>query len=544
MSTLVEKSTPEALISAVLERWSPALYLVLMLALCALEIALGAMPTRVYAHDYFIFLDGAWRMVNGQIPNRDFYSGYGTLVWNPLRWALSLYGYDINALGLVRALYTGAIGVWFFLLSRLMPRGSLSVLPGIFLLVFVSAARPLGEYPTWISHSMFYDRAAYALVMLIIFDQFHLSRFEPIANAREAKPAIDFLRGVSTGAALLCASLIKASFLVPGVLLLVAGLLLFGIHRRQLAGVLAGGLAAFVCAVACLHLQPLLFLREVIAPGQQFAAITGEALRTLVNEAGMFFFILAAGFVVVAIRGVARSIALKYLLATVVIAGCDLYCRATDSLNADLPLASFWCLTCAIMLLAFPVATETAKLRRQQVMAMLVLCALAVPIFADDLASTLYATLKTISVRHHAAPRIDAARLRRWDPQDWLGKDPNFIGRNGQHLVQATNDGIHLLQRASRPDETVFCIAYANPFPFALDRKPSPGGTLTLNSVSVAHPVQEENVIGHPDLLMVEQPNLVEQDSMDTILALYPGLLTREFTQVAKSDYWTLYRRQ
>ena len=177
-------------------------------------------------------------------------------------------------------------------------------------------------------------------------------------------------------------------------------------------------------------------------------------------------------------------------------------------------------------------------------MAMLVLCALAVPIFADDLASLAYATFKTVAVRRHPATGIDAARLRRWNPQEWLGKDPNFIGRNGKHLVQATNDGIHLLERSSRQEETVFCIAYANPFPFALDRKPAPGGTLALNSVNPSHPLAQEFVIGQPDLLMVERPNLVEQDAMNAILSLYPDLLTREFSEVASSEYWTLYRRR
>lgn len=544
MNTLVERSSPEARASAILERWSPGFYLILLVGLCLLETALGAMPTRVYAHDYFMFLDGAWRMVNGQVPNRDFFSGYGILVWYPLRGALSLYGYDINSLGLARALFTAGIGVWFFLLSRLMPRGSLSVLPGIFILVFVSAARPIGEYPTWISHAMFYERVGYSLVMLIIFEQLHISRFEGVAGPREANPWIMFLRGVSTGAALVCAPLINVSFFVPALVLLITGLSLFGIHRRQLAGILAGSLAALTFAVACLHLRPVFFLRELTQPAHQLEAITGEALRTLVTESGMFLFILAAGFVVVATKGITRSVALKYLLATVVIEACDLYCRATDSLGGELPLASFWCLSCAILLLAFPASSEVSRLRRQRVMAMLVLCGLAVPIFADDLASTVYAAFKTVMVRRHPAPRIDAARLQRWDPQDWLGKDPNYFGRNGQHLVQATNDGIHLLERASRPDESVFCLAYANPFPFALDRKPSPGGTLTLNAVSLAHPLPEEVVLGHPDLLMVEQPNFVEQPAMDTILALYPGLLTNEFAEVAKSEYWTLYRRR
>lgn len=539
MNTLVEKFSPETPLFTALERWFPWFSLCVLVGLCALQTALGALPTRVYAHDYFIYLDGAWRLANGQIPNRDFYSDYGVLVWYPLRWGLALYGYSADSIGLARAFYTAAIGIWFFLLGRIMPRRALAIVPWLFLLIFVSAARPLGEYPTWISHSMFYDRVAYALVMLVVFEQLPISRFAPQTQGR-----VQFWRGISTGVALVCAPLLRVSFALPSLAVLAVGLILFGVHRRHLAGVLAGSMAALGLAIACLHFQPIVFLHEVIALGQQSGAIMGEAVRTLVNEFGVFLFILAAGLAVAMAGSMSRSLARKYILATVAIAACDLYCRATNTLNADLPLASFWCLSGAIFLLSFPDSAEAATLRRQRVMAMLVLCSLAVPIFAEDFASSVYAAYKTAAVRNQARLRIDSARLRSWDPQDWLGKDPNFVGRNGQQLILQTNDGIHLLRRLSRQEESVFCIAYANPFPFAMNRRPSHGGSLTLNGLSLRHPVPEDRVIGHPDLLMVEVPNDVERDSFQTILAMYPELLTKEFGLVGSSEYWTLYRRR
>jgi hypothetical protein len=166
--------------------------------------------------------------------------------------------------------------------------------------MFVSAARPLGEYPTWVSHSMFYNRVAYALVFLVIFEQLGISRFEaadnPIANQPQDK--MQFWRGLSTGAALVCALLMKFWFVLPGVALLATGLILFGVHRRHLIGMLAGGLAAFGFAITCLHLQPMAFLHEALTLSQQRGAITGEALSTLVNKLGEFLFIMAAGLAV------------------------------------------------------------------------------------------------------------------------------------------------------------------------------------------------------------------------------------------------------
>src|ERR1700753_2422007 len=122
-------------VSVFLRRWSLYLYLTALLTLCALEVLLGALPTRIYAHDVFIFLDGAWRVAHGQVPTVDFYAGYGVLVWNPLRWGLALRHYRIEGMGAVRAIYTAFLGLWFLLLSRRSPSKLFAAVSGAFFLV-------------------------------------------------------------------------------------------------------------------------------------------------------------------------------------------------------------------------------------------------------------------------------------------------------------------------------------------------------------------------------------------------------------------------
>jgi hypothetical protein len=547
VSLLQAESVPGTRTS--LQLWALWLYLAALGSLCSLQVALGALPTRVYAHDLFIFLDGAWRLTNGQIPFVDFYAGYGVLIWNPLRWGLALHGYNADGIGLARAFYTAFIGVWFLLLTRLAPRRVQSMTIGLFILMFVSAARPLGEYPTWVSHAMFYNRVGYALLFLIIFEQLGVSRFDAADHAHTEQPHEkgQFWRGVSTGTALACATLVNIWFLLPGAVLLATGLLLFGVHRRHLAGMLAGAAAAFVFAITCLHFRPLAFLHEVLTLAHQRGSITGGAVTTFVEDMGEVVFTLAAGLTIASVRFANRRIANKYVLATVVIAGCDVFCRATNSIRTELPLAAFWCLSSAILLLSFPAAVDAATARRQRVIALLVLCPMAIPIFLNDLASSVYAAYKTAAIRNQTSVRFDSARLRSWVPQDWTGEDPNHASRNGQPLILATNDGIQLLRSLSRQDETVFCIAYDNPFSFALGRRPAEGGALWLylgNNISTHHPLPEYTVVGHPDLLMVEQPNYVEGITTEAILSLYPDLLTKEFASVGSSQYWTLYRRR
>jgi hypothetical protein len=540
---------PESPLAAFLRRWALWLYLAALLILCAIQVALGALPTRVFAHDFFIFLDGAWRLACGQIPCVDFYAGYGVLVFNPLRWALALYGYNAEAIGLARAFYTAVIGLWFLLLARRDPRRIQSLVLGLFLLMLVSAARPLGEYPTWISHAMFYNRIGYALLFLIMFEQLRGSRFEAADNpASEQEPgALQFWYGVSTGTALACTILVKISFVLPGAVLLALGLLLFGVNRRHLLGMLAGGLAVFAFAITCLHFRPLPFLHETITLSHQRERIAANAVTALVQEIGGVLFTLAAGLAICSYRFANRRIASKYMLATLVIAACDIFCRSTNAMGADLPLAAFWCLSGAILLFSVPAIADESTPRRQRVVALLVLCPVAMPIFLADFASSVYAAYKTAALRNHEELRFDSPRLRSWVPQDWLGQDPNFVNKNGKPLIMTTNDGIRLLSSLSRPDETVFCIAYDNPFSFALGRRPAQGGALWFdlgNNISAQHPPPESVIIGHPDLLMVQLSNDVQGNISKTILSLYPDLLAKEFTLVGSSQYWTLYRRR
>jgi hypothetical protein len=524
-------------------------YLAALGSLCSLQVALGALPTRVYAHDFFVFLDGAWRLANGQTPYVDFYAGYGVLVWNPVWWGLALHGYNVDGIGLARAFYTAFIGIWFLLLTRLAPRRVASMTIGLFILMFVSAARPPGEYPTWISHAMFYNRVGYALLFLIIFEQLGVSRFDAAdhAVAEPQEDKVQLWRGVSTGAALACTVLVNIWFVLPGAALLALGLFLFGVRRRQVIGMVAGAVAALVFAITCLHFRPLAFLHETLTLDHQRGGISGDAVTTLVEDIGEVLFTLAAGLAIATVRFVNRRVANKYVLATVVIACCDIFCRAANSIRADLPLAAFWCLSGAVLLLSFPAAAEAAPARRQRVIALLVLCPMALPIFLMDASSSVYAAYKTAAVRNHASLRFDSARLQNWVPQDWKGADPNFVSRNGQPLILATNDGIQLLRSLSRQDETVFCIAYDNPFSFALERRPPQGGALWLSmssNIGTRHPLPEYTAIGNPDLLMVEQPNYVEGGTTKAILSLYPDLLTKEFAFVGSSQYWQLYRRR
>ncbi|HEV2273231.1 MAG TPA: hypothetical protein VGR96_03655 [Acidobacteriaceae bacterium] len=536
--------------AAFLERSAVWLFLAALLVVCALQIALGALPTRIYGHDLFVLLDGAWRVASGQTPCVDFYSGLGVLVWDPLRWALALDGYRADAIGLARAFYTAVLGIWFLLLVRRDRARIPSLVLGFFFLIFISAARPLGEYPTWISHAMFYNRIGYALLFLIILEQLPVSRFQAAdapAPAAERSGTL-FWGGLSTGAALACTVLLKVSFVLPGVLLLASGLFSFGVRRKHLLGVLTGGLAAALGALAFLHFQPAAFLRETIALGHaRQGMLFSQTVSVIVEEVGNLGFALAAGLVIAIACFRGRQTALKYMFATLVVVGCDVFCRATNAMRGDLPLAAFWSLSGAMLLFSLPARSETRqRLTFQRAVAAMALFPITVPLFAKDLASSADAAYETAVLASQQQPHFDSARLRSWTPLDWQGDDPDAKNANGAPLIASTNDGIRLLQSLSGPNETVSSIAFDNPFSFALGRRPPEGGATWLNvsnNVSTSDPLPERSLIGQPDLLMVQHTTGEEAAEIQTILSLYPDLLAREYSLIGKSQYWSLYRR-
>jgi hypothetical protein len=550
MATSVAQPLPETIITTHRRRWLALLAAGLLLAgVCLLQFALGAFPTRIYGHDLFVFLNGAWRVASGQIPYVDFYSGLGVLVWKPIQWAFLLYGFKAGAIGLARALYTAVLGAWFLWLIWREPKRTRVIGLWLFLLIFLSAARPLGEYPTWISHAMFYNRVGYALVFLVIFEQLPVSRFRALDSGSEVYPELRFWRGFSSGAAVACTILLKISFFIPAAGVLGLGLLFFGLNRKHIAGLFAGALAVLVLAMAFLHFQPAAFLHETIILGRERQGmLKSQLFSAFVKDFGEILFTLAAGVIIAIVGFVHRRVALRYIFATLIVVELDIFCRATNAMRGDLPLSAFWCLSGVVLLLSFPgVPGGMRFLQPRFIIPMLVLSPMVIPIVVMDFTSSAYAAFETIAIRKQQEPRFASAALSSWVPLDWKGDETTWLNENGKPLVLITNDGLQLLRQLSRPQETVASISFVDIFSFALGRRPAQGGAVWLdpnNNVSQSQPLPLEMVIGRPDLLIVQETSDLDTVDVKAMFGIYPNLLTKDFVLVGKSEFWSLYRRR
>src|SRR3954454_10527292 len=93
-------------------------------ALCALLLALpGQTVTTVYVNDLLIFLDGAHRIASGQVPNRDFHTALGPLVYYLPGAGYRLSGTFGGAMPAAMALAVAALApvIAYVAASRLRP---------------------------------------------------------------------------------------------------------------------------------------------------------------------------------------------------------------------------------------------------------------------------------------------------------------------------------------------------------------------------------------------------------------------------------------
>lgn len=148
-------------------------------ALAALLVVPGQTVVTKHVNDLFIFLDGAHRIVSGQVPNRDFHTALG-----PLNYYLPAAGYLVSgsfgaAMPITMAIYLLGLvpAIAYILASRLAP--ALAVPFGAFLLLILAVPINLGDGLTVLSFGMFYNRVGWAALGALVV---------MVLPAREAQP--------------------------------------------------------------------------------------------------------------------------------------------------------------------------------------------------------------------------------------------------------------------------------------------------------------------------------------------------------------------
>lgn len=148
---------------------SVAMLVVAMAAICALLLALpGQTVTTKYMNDLFIFIDGVHRVSLGQVPNVDFHTALGPLVYYAPALGYWMSGHLGAAMPVGMALLVLALApaAAHILSSRLRPAIALPL--AAFLILIAAVPINLGEGIGALSFAMFYNRIGWSALGILV----------------------------------------------------------------------------------------------------------------------------------------------------------------------------------------------------------------------------------------------------------------------------------------------------------------------------------------------------------------------------------------
>ena len=517
--------------------WRHPFFVILCMAAAtaALLAGPGRTVTTAYVNDLFIFLDGAHRVASGQVPNRDFHTALGPLV------------YYIPAVGLLLSGHLGAampVGIAVFLLlaapvvahvltSRLTPVIALPF--AAFLLLIAAAPMNLGEGVTSLSFAMFYNRLGWVLLATLVVMALPPKRPAP----RQLWP--DVLSAAFLVGAMLY---LKISYGLVGLAFL--AILLIAPGQRALAALSLIVTAAAILVVEAMwgssaaHLADIALAGQVSGGLRSLEDLTAALLRHLGDYA---LFALVAGLAVRRTRSMRDVVVYAFCAAS----GLALLLQNSQpwgivTLQAGAVVAAETLMRSAQ---AQPVreamqrgGTGSARSHRSlssvsRAAAPLLVLALLLPTIVHcALGLALHAGLAVAEVgRSFGLRQFERISL----PRLWIAADHDFFSR----YLASIEDGAHALSRLPSPSH-VFVLDFANPFSAGLNFAPPRGDTSWLHwgrNLDGVHFLAPETLLC--DVRIVMQPkwgiNVVP------LQGLYGAYIAAHFDVVAETRDWTVH---
>ncbi len=482
----------------------------------------GLIGMRLYAHDAFWLLDGAWRIMNGQRPQMDFSSMQGFLAYLPAVIGLCISKGSVWGFGYGQALMGLLLPTWMYLIGRKRLQDVSLLL--ICLVTCFAAAAPfsLGESPFQLSPGTTYNRYGYCCLALVL-----------VEAAEEAQTATRELFGsVSTGAITAALFFLKITFFAAALFLFV---LLFPCKQQAKSRFVATGAGFAIVFLICLayysfNLAPMFNDLLLVARARHLRLVGYTMDQNLAQAAVLLVLCFCAA-------GLASKYAERVMVARIIVAGtvataCAVLCVFGNFEFYGLAFAPFVALLITDLLVRYtPGLAASDNFTKGSLL--LVGVALASSAVFGGLFSMGVAYYERFHANAHI-PHMKGPRL-------------SGFATDGQELWYAgwVNDGIDLLERLRKPEESIMCLDFSNPFSYGLAAKPAPGGTNGLHYKNSFNDTAYESaaaLFGHADLVMVPK-TFSDYASQESVPRIYGPYLHSHFHQIGESKEWILYRR-
>lgn len=214
---------------------------ILILGACFVRAYVGLWGMRMYAQDAFTVLDGAWRIINGQRPHVDFYTGLGPVSYLITAAGVLFAGGSGAGLAYGQALFGCVVGLWTYNLSERRLRSLATIVMCAIVVLMAIVPTTIGDSPSGTTPATTYNRCGYALVALLIL--------EASSAYRSGRRHNELFGGLSTGLVLGTLLFLKISFFIGALFLLGALLPLRKQSWERWRGI-ASAFAATVLAFA------------------------------------------------------------------------------------------------------------------------------------------------------------------------------------------------------------------------------------------------------------------------------------------------------
>jgi hypothetical protein len=501
----------------------PALLIAVITIACAGLLGLsGRTVTAAFINDVLIFLDGAHRIASGQVPNRDFHTALG-----PLVFYIPAIGYRLSGsfgaampLGMSLLMLAFLPAMIHITTTRLQPW--LAVSYALFLTVILAAPINLGSPISLLSFAMFYNRIGWVALSLLL-----VMYLRPQGERRRDAVA----DGLAASFLLLVQIYTKVTYGLVGIGFI--ALLLTDRRQRRWAA-LTLGLTALACMLVELawqgtfnHLQDLVAAARVsgerdisslvfnllnnLADVTVYALITGIALLATRGWRDVMFygFCLGAGLLILNQNAHGWGIITLYAGAVVAVQRLQgLTLHQPGPAHSSLPARGL-----PLLLLFFiipPIVHHAGALGLHT--------AYAVANAGTPLGLPRFTDVRTI------------------DPP---GGQPDFMMR----YIDSIESGGLLLAGLDQRPERVLVLDFVNPFSAGLGLQPAKGDSSWLHwgrNVSLDSHLPPEALFAGVELVMLPKGGI----NGPPLQQLYGSYIRQEYQLLQETSAWTVYQRR
>ncbi len=489
---------------------------VFILGVCFVRAYVGLWGSRIYTQDAFAILDGAWRILNGQRPHVDFYTGLGPVTYLITAAGVLLTGGNAAGLAYGQALFGCLAGLWAYRLSQRRLRGLPVALACAIVVLLAIVPTTIGDSWSWITPAATYNRYGYALVALLIVEAACAS------NAERKRD--ETWSGLSTGVVLGVLLFLKVSFFLGALFLLAAFVPLRAQTWRRWYGIVGAFLATCLAFACYLGFDLAAVYQDLRTVGHAKHLMLGWYLAGDVIVSAAPFLV----FVVLISRGESSRQRFATLAAGASVCLTGFFLLLTSWQFYSLPLD---CLM-ALLFVDRAVTISSNRATPPHPRLWVLLWGTSFALFfavneASGLAFALSQKLQRTPNASFAAPAL-----------------AGFNSTVERRYVEFVNEGCELLNQHRQPNDSVLALNFTNPFSFGLGMIPPSGGVtwLQYHTNFDENGPAPERVFGGASLVMV--PKVFSDYTLpDNLPRIYFPFLKQHYAIEAESSSWWLYRR-